>query len=160
AWALATGRVDAARLTGIWLLALSFGGTVEQVGRIVPELQYALGAWGRVLLLQGAPQEPSGGRQPVEGDLAIRGLTFHYHPDGPAALRDVHLTFTQGRSYALIGRTGSGKSTLTKVLTRAVDVPRGTVFLGGTDLCDLDVEGLRRWIGVIPQRTEILAGTV
>ena len=46
------------------------------------------------------------------------------------------------------------------MLTRAVDVPRGTVFLGGTDLIDLDVEGLRRWIAIVPQRTEILAGTL
>ena len=46
------------------------------------------------------------------------------------------------------------------MLTRAVDVPRGTVFLGGTDLLDLDVEALRRWIAVVPQRTEILAGTL
>lgn len=162
-WALATGRIDAARLTGIWLLALAFAGTAEQIGRIVPELQYALGAWGRVLLLQGARQEPAGGKSPVEGDLMIRGLTFHYGSaeDGRrAALRDLHLTFVRGRSYALIGRTGSGKSTLAKVLTRAVDVPGGTVFLGGTDLCDLDLEGLRRWVGVVPQRTEILAGTV
>jgi ATP-binding cassette subfamily B protein len=46
------------------------------------------------------------------------------------------------------------------VLTRAVDVPRGTVFLGGTDIVDLDVEGLRRWTAIVPQRTEILAGTL
>src|SRR5574342_328926 len=76
------------------------------------------------------------------------------------ALWVVDLAFARGRSYALIGRSGSGKSTLAKVLARAVDVPRGTVFLGGTDLVDLDVEGLRRWIAVIPQRTEILAGTL
>src|SRR5262249_51367455 len=76
------------------------------------------------------------------------------------ALHDVHLTFARGRSYALIGRTGSGKSTLAKVLTRAVDVPRGTVVLGGADLLDLDVAGLRRWGAVVPQRTDILAGTL
>ena len=52
AWALATGRIDGARLTAIWLLALAFGGTVEHVSRMVPELQYALGAWGRVQLLR------------------------------------------------------------------------------------------------------------
>jgi ATP-binding cassette subfamily B protein len=161
-WALATDRIDGARLTAVWLLALAFGGTVEHVSRMVPELQYALGAWGRVQLLRDAEQEPSGGRAPADGDLAVRGLTFRYGRDGErrAALRDVHLTFARGRSYALVGRTGSGKSTLAKVLTRAVDVPRGTVFLGGTDLVDLDVEGLRRWIAVVPQRTEILAGTL
>src|SRR5262249_32143803 len=42
----------------------------------------------------------------------------------------------------------------------AVDVPRGTVFLGGTDLLDLDIEQLRRWIAAVPQRTEIVAGTL
>lgn len=163
AWALVTGRVDGARLTAIWLLAIGFGMTVEHVSRMVPELQYALGAWGRVQLLAGSRQEPVGGGVPVEGDLVVRGLTFRYGgaDDGRGpALRDVDLTFTRGRSYALVGRTGSGKSTLAKVLTRAVDVPPGTVFLAGDDVCGLDVEALRRWIAVVPQRTEILAGTL
>jgi len=162
-WALATDRIGPARLTAIWLLALAFGGTIDHIGRTVPDLQYALGAWSRVQLLRASRQEPSGGLAPAGGDLTIRGLTFRYAAGdaerGPA-LRNVHLTFARGRSYALIGRTGSGKSTLAKVLTRAVEVPRGTVSLGGTDLVDLDVEGLRRWVAVVPQRTEILAGTL
>ncbi|MDG4779726.1 ABC transporter ATP-binding protein [Micromonospora sp. WMMD961] len=161
AWALATGRVDAARLTAIWLLALAFGATAEHVSRMVPEIQEALGAWARVQLLQRARQEPVGGLHPTEGDLRIEDLTFRYQESGRgAALRGLSLTFARGRSYALIGRTGSGKSTLAKVLTRAVDVPPGTVFLGGTDLGDLDVEQLRRWVALVPQRTEILAGTL
>jgi ATP-binding cassette, subfamily B, bacterial len=164
-WALATGRIDGARLTAVWLLALAFGATVEHVSRMVPQLQYALGAWGRVQLLRATRQEPSGGAAPGDGDLEIRGLTFGYGTGDldsgrRLALREVHLSFARGRSYALIGRTGSGKSTLAKVLTRAVDVPPATVFLGGIDLLDLDLEGLRRWIGVVPQRTEILAGTL
>ncbi|MFG3705055.1 ATP-binding cassette domain-containing protein [Micromonospora sp. NPDC047670] len=165
AWALVTGRIDGARLTAVWLLVIGFGMTVEHVSRMVPELQYALGAWGRVQLLASSPQEPVGGEAPTEGDLLVRGLTFRYpsaEADGGRgpALRDVNLIFSRGRSYALVGRTGSGKSTLAKVLTRAVDVPPGTVFLAGRDLRDLDVEQLRRWIAVVPQRTEILAGTL
>ncbi|MEU0150683.1 ABC transporter ATP-binding protein [Micromonospora fulviviridis] len=163
AWALATGRVDAARLTAIWLLALAFGATVEHIARWVPHLQQALGAWARVQLLADSRQEPTGGAAPVDGDLTVRGLTFRYPATGDErgpALRDVTLTFERGRSYALVGRTGSGKSTLAKVLTRAVDVPSRTVFLGDADLVDLDVEALRRWIAVVPQRTEILAGTL
>ncbi len=163
AWALATGRVDAARLTAIWLLVIAFGATVEHIARWVPHLQQAFGAWARVQLLADSRQEPAGGVTPVDGDLTVRELTFRYPTAGDErapALRDVRLTFARGRSYALVGRTGSGKSTLAKVLTRAVDVPRGTVFLGDTDLVDLDVEALRRWIAVVPQRTEILAGTL
>lgn len=165
AWALAGGRIDGARLTSIWLLAVAFGATVEHVTRMVPELQYALGAWARVQQLADSPQEPAGGAAPVDGDLEVRGLTFRYggpadDDSRPPALRDVTLTFRRGRSYALIGRSGSGKSTLAKALTRAVELPRGTVLLGGRDLLDLDVEQLRRWVGVVPQRTEILAGTL
>ncbi|MFF4892281.1 ATP-binding cassette domain-containing protein [Micromonospora chersina] len=163
AWALATGRVDPARLTAIWLLALAFGATVEHIARWVPHLQQALGAWARVQLLADSRQEPNGGAAPVDGDLTVQGLTFRYPATGEdrgPALRDVTLTFARGRSYALVGRTGSGKSTLAKVLTRAVDVPPRTVFLGDTDLVDLDIEALRRWIAVVPQRTEILAGTL
>ncbi|MEV4640937.1 ABC transporter ATP-binding protein [Actinoplanes sp. NPDC049548] len=163
AWALTAGHIDGARLTAVWLLALGFGGTLEHVTRMVPELQNALGAWSRVQLLRAVPQEPAGGQSPADGDLTVRNLTFRYGEAGsgrPPALRDVTLTFRRGRSYALIGRTGSGKSTLAKVLTRAVDVPRGTVFLAGTDINDLDIEGLRRWTAIVPQRTEILAGTL
>ncbi|MFC7550180.1 ATP-binding cassette domain-containing protein [Plantactinospora sp. GCM10030261] len=164
-WALTTGRIDAARLTAVWLLIIGFGAIVEHGARMVPEMQYAFGAWARVQLLQSSRQEPVGGAEPRDGDLVIRGLTFRYAAAGAdgergPALHDVNLVFARGRSYALIGRTGSGKSTLTKVLTRAVEVPRGTVSLAGVDLLDLDVEGLRRWIAVVPQRTEILAGTL
>jgi ATP-binding cassette, subfamily B, bacterial len=163
AWALIAGGIDGARLTAVWLLALGFGGTLEHVTRMVPELQNALGAWSRVLLLRDVRQEPTDGVPPVDGDLVVRDLTFRYGESDsgrPPALRDVSLSFARGRSYALIGRTGSGKSTLAKVLTRAVDVPRGTVFLGGIDLNDMAVEDLRRWTAIVPQRTEILAGTL
>jgi len=166
AWALTTDRIDAARLTAVWLLALAYGATVVHVSRMVSQLQYGLGAWERVRLLLAAPQEPTGGRPARDGDLTIRGLTFTYRDavaDGGTrrpALRDVHLSFTRGRSYAVVGRTGSGKSSLAKLLTRAVDVPRGSIFLGDTDVLDLELESLRQWVALIPQRTEILAGTV
>jgi ABC-type multidrug transport system fused ATPase/permease subunit len=160
-WALAAGSVDGAQLTAIWLLTLAFAGTVEHGSRLIPELQNALGAWARVLLLKDSRQEPAGGASPVAGDITVRGLTFRYPVDDrPPALRDIDLTFHRGRSYAVIGRTGSGKSTLAKVLTRSVDVPAGTVLLGGTDLTTLDLEQLRRWVAIVPQRTEILAGTL
>ncbi|GAA1842520.1 ATP-binding cassette domain-containing protein [Asanoa iriomotensis] len=163
-WALTTGRIDGARLTAIWLLVIGFAGLVEHMSRMVPELQNALGAWGRVLLLKASPQEPVGGTPPPDADIAVRGLTFRYPAaeatGRPAALRDVDLSFVRGRSYAVVGRTGSGKSTLAKVLTRAVDVPRGTVRFGDADLVDIDLDGLRRWVAIVPQRTEILAGTL
>ncbi len=163
-WALTSGRIDGARLTAIWLLIIGYAAVVEHMSRMVPELQNAFGAWSRVLQLKSTPQEPVGGTAPTSADIAVRNLTFHYPAAGaagrPAALSEVNLSFARGRSYAVIGRTGSGKSTLARVLTRSVDVPRGCVFLGGTDLVDIDLEELRRWVAIVPQRTEILAGTL
>ncbi len=158
AWGLYAGYVDGARLTAIWLLALAFGFTVEHLSRMIPEVQNALGAWMRVVMLRSAQQEPTGGSVPLKGDLVIRDLTFSYG-ERPVLSR-VNLTFRRGRSYALIGRTGSGKSTLSKVLTRAVEVPADSVFLSGVDLRLLDVEQLRRHVAVVPQRTDILVGTL
>jgi ABC-type multidrug transport system fused ATPase/permease subunit len=166
AYLLSTGRIDAARITAIWLLALSFCATVEHLSRLIPELQMALGSWRRVEQLRAATQEPEGGARPTAGDLEIRNLTFRYadgvegEAEQGAVLRDVSLTFQRGRSYAVIGRTGSGKSTLARILTRAVEVPRGSVFLGGTDITELDLAALRRFVAIVPQRTDILVGTL
>lgn len=159
------GRLDLASLTAVWMLALTFASTTEQVARHVPELQQALGAWTRIQLLMNATQEPTGGAAPRDGDLVVRHLTFRYTDDGDpsgrgVSLSDVSLSFVRGRSYALIGRSGSGKTTLSKILTRAVDVPPGAVFLGDDDITTLDQDLLRRWVAVVTQRTEIVAGTV
>lgn len=65
-----------------------------------------------------------------------------------------------GTTCALVGRTGSGKSTLASLVSRAVDPDRGSLFLGGVDVLDLDLQRLRASVGVVTQRTEILAGTL
>ena len=67
---------------------------------------------------------------------------------------------TDGRLVVLVGPSSSGKSTLAALISRAVEPPRGTVFLGGSDVRDLDLQRLRRAVGVVTQRTEILAGTL
>lgn len=164
AWALSAGRIDAARLTGLWLLAVTFGLTAEHISRTLPELQNALGAWARVARLAAAAQERGGDAPVREGPLEVRDLDFAYPGDadgaGSAVLHGVSLTFRPGTSYALVGRTGSGKSTLAKALVRAVETPRGRVRLGGQDVCDLDLSALRRWVAMVPQRTDILSGTL
>jgi ABC-type multidrug transport system fused ATPase/permease subunit len=107
AYLLSTGRADAAAITAVWLLSLSFCATAEHLSRLIPELQIALGSWQRVEQLRGSKQEPVGGAQPYGGDIEIRGLTFRYADAEPASgqgseqgavLRDVSLTFHRGRS--------------------------------------------------------------
>ena len=96
---------------------------------------------GAVLRLRGmmaVEAEPVGGAPVPPGplDVELRGLTFSYGT-GTFALRDVDLAVPAGHTCALVGRTGSGKSTLASLLSRAVEPPRGSVFLGGIDVRDL-----------------------
>jgi ATP-binding cassette subfamily B protein len=102
-----------------------------------------------------AGAEDPGPAEPVDGDIEIRGLTFFYGGDGERApvpsLREVTLTIEKGSRVALVGPVGSGKSTLANLLARVYPAPRGTVFLGGTDINDIPVERLRRSVGYVPQ---------
>ena len=91
--------------------------------------------------------------------MEFRDLHFSYDA-GTFALRDVDLVVPAGHTCALVGRTGSGKSTLASLLSRAAEPEPGTVLLGGTDVLDLDLQALRAAVGVVTQRTEILAGSL
>ncbi|WP_182524403.1 ATP-binding cassette domain-containing protein [Nocardioides dongkuii] len=157
----AGGDLSVARLVTLFLVTTTFVGQIDQVARHLPDLQAGVGALMRLRQLLGTEPEPVGGLPVPPGpvDLELRDLHFAYE-EGTFALRDVSLRVPAGQTCALVGRTGSGKSTLAALVSRAVDPPRGTVLLGGADVLDLDLQQLRAAVGVVTQRTEILAGTL
>lgn len=87
----------------------------------------------------------------VRGALEIRDLTFRYTPDGPDVLSGIRLRVAPGSTVALVGPTGSGKSTLVQLLSRLYPVPPDTVFLDGVDLNSWGLPELRKAVGVVPQ---------
>lgn len=155
------GDLSVARLVTLFLVTSTFVGQVDQMARHLPELQAGIGAVTRLRQLLATAPEPEGGAPVPAGalDLEFRDLHFAY-PDGDFALRGVSLQVPAGRTCALVGRTGSGKSTLASLLSRAVEPAPGTVFLGGADVLDLDLQRLRAVVGVVTQRTDILVGTL
>jgi ATP-binding cassette subfamily B protein len=101
------------------------------------------------------PEVPPGGPQPEllpNGALEFRGLTFAYDDRGPV-LRDVSFVVPAGSVVAVVGPTGSGKSTLGTLLCRLYEPPRGTVWVGGRDVLDLPLGPLRRSVGYVPQES-------
>lgn len=154
------GRLDVAALVTLWLLVTTFVGQLNQVSQHLPELQAGLGALSRIRSLLSAPQEPAGGAPVPAGpaDVELRDVTVAY--PGGFALQSVSLTVPAGTTCALVGRSGAGKSTLAKLLSRAVEPPPGTVFVAGQDVTATDVEALRSAVGVVTQRTELLAATL
>ncbi|HET9300750.1 MAG TPA: ABC transporter ATP-binding protein [Candidatus Polarisedimenticolaceae bacterium] len=128
------------------------------LGWIVNVFQRGAGALDRLdEVLEAQPDVPPSADEkgedlaPLSGTLEIRHLSFAYAPGGPPALHDVSLTIPEGSRIALVGPVGSGKSTLANLLARVYPVPRGTIFVGGTDVNDLSVSRLRRSLGYVPQ---------
>ncbi|WP_110240682.1 ATP-binding cassette domain-containing protein [Nocardioides gilvus] len=156
------GDLSTGGLVTLFLVTSTFVGQVSMLANHLPELQAGLGAVIRLRQMLAVVPEPVGGR-PVGADGAldveVRNLDFSY-TEGSFALRGVDLWVPSGLTMALVGRTGSGKSTLASLLSRAVEPPPGTVFVGGVDVRELDLQQLRAAVGVVTQRTEILAGTL
>jgi ATP-binding cassette subfamily B multidrug efflux pump len=96
----------------------------------------------------------------VRGELEFRSLTFTYPGGGEPALRGVSFHAPAGSTVALVGRTGSGKSTALALLPRLFDPPPGTVFLDGVDVREYDLGWLRAQMAVVPQDPFLFSATV
>jgi ATP-binding cassette subfamily B multidrug efflux pump len=95
---------------------------------------------------------------PIRGDVAFRSLSFAY--DGVPVLHDIDLEVPAGTTVAIVGPTGSGKSTLVSLLPRLVDAPPGTLFVDGHDVRRIPLETLRGAIGFVPQESFLFSATV
>ncbi len=136
---------------------------LEDVVDQLETVQKANGAMVRVidLLAVEATIIDSGTRVPEPGALSIAfaGVSFDYGDDEPV-LRDVDLAIGAGRSVGVVGRTGSGKTTLSRLLLRLVEATKGTVSLGGVPIADIPLDEVRRRVALIPQEVELLTGTI
>lgn len=96
----------------------------------------------------------------LKGDLELRDLTFTYPNAKRESLSHVSVKIPAGETVVIVGKTGSGKSTLLKVLARLLEVPKGTVFLDGTDVLDLPVDHVRSAMALAPQEAFLFSRTI
>jgi ATP-binding cassette, subfamily B, multidrug efflux pump len=96
----------------------------------------------------------------VRGQIEIRDLTFHYPDKKVPALKAVNVAIKPGQTLGIVGRTGSGKSTLVSLLARVFNPPRGTVFIDGVDVLDLPLQMVRESIAFVPQESFLFSRTV
>jgi ATP-binding cassette subfamily B protein len=95
-----------------------------------------------------------------QGELEVRGLSFAYRENSPKVLDGVSFKIPARQSLALVGRTGSGKSTIASLLPRLLPTPKGSIFIDGVDVCDLPLDVLRRSIGYAQQDSFLFSTTV
>jgi ATP-binding cassette subfamily B protein len=136
-------------------------------GWVTNILQRGMASWKRMLeVLDAVPgiadtgvTEP-GRTVPLTGAIEIRDLTFAYPGTDRVVLDHVSLRIAAGQTVALVGATGSGKSTLIHLLPRLFDPPVGTVFLDGVDVREIPLERLRGAIGFVPQEPFLFSNTI
>jgi ATP-binding cassette subfamily B multidrug efflux pump len=96
---------------------------------------------------------------PIKGDIDLEHLVFEYEPGRPA-LNDINLHVDAGQSIALVGHTGSGKSTIINLISRFYDPVEGSVKIDGHNIRDVTIQSLRSQIGIVLQDTFIFSGTI
>jgi ATP-binding cassette subfamily B protein len=96
----------------------------------------------------------------VRGEVRFEGVTFGYDPDGPPTLDGVDLTVAPGSFTAIVGETGSGKTTLAYLVARLYDVSAGRVTIDGTDVRDVSFASLAETVGLVSQDTYLFHATV
>ncbi|MBO3087039.1 ABC transporter ATP-binding protein [Cellulomonas dongxiuzhuiae] len=164
-WLGVAGDLTVGRVLAFLFLVQLFTGPVQMATEILNELQNAISGWRRVLGVLETPvdvAEP--GNDAVASPRGPASLTFadvgYAYPDGPPVLRDVDLHVAAGTSVAVVGATGSGKTTMAKLVARFMDPTTGAVLLDGVDLRRIASADLRRRVVLVPQEGFLFDGTL
>ena len=155
-WLGLAGDITAGGILAFAFLVTLFVGPVQIGTQILTDAQNAIAGWRRVIGILETPADlvdpGEDGAVLPRGPVGVRfeGVGFAY-PGGPPVLHDVDLDVAPGRRVAVVGETGSGKSTIAKLLTRLMDPSTGRVLLHGLDLREVRSDSLRRSVVLVPQ---------
>ncbi|WP_437655034.1 ABC transporter ATP-binding protein [Sorangium sp. So ce1182] len=156
------GQMTRGDFVSFWLALLRLTWPVLALGFVAAIVQRGRAGYARLKAIFEAVPEVVSGPMPapdvVRGAIAVKDLTFSH---GARKVVDgVSFEIEAGKSLAIVGRTGSGKSTIATLLARLMPTPRGSVFLDGVDICDLPLETVRAGIGYAQQDAFLFSTTV
>ncbi len=155
AWNAASWGLDTGGLIACLFLVNLMLNPISELGEILDQTQTALAGWRKVLDVLDAPveiTEPTASVEVPPGALAVRavGLEFAYRTGG-RVLHGIDIEIPAGTNVAIVGETGSGKTTFAKLLARLADPTAGRIEIGGVDLRDLSSAGRRQAVRMVPQ---------
>jgi ABC-type multidrug transport system fused ATPase/permease subunit len=158
------GAMTAGVLLSFLLYVQRFFDPVLELSMQYTELQRAMASGTRIFEMldvkpdiedrQDAIQLP-----PVTGEIAFKDMSFEYEA-GKEVLHNINLTVKPGENIAIVGQTGSGKSSLVSLAARFYEVSRGSVAVDGHDVREVTQQSLRRQIGIVPQDPILFSGTI
>jgi subfamily B ATP-binding cassette protein HlyB/CyaB len=124
------------------------------------EVRTAIGEVGSVMNAVPEQNNKEGLRLSIKGEVLFKGVRFRYSPNAPYALDDVSIHVPAGTMLGIMGRSGSGKTTITRLLQRLNTAYEGVIKIDGMDLREVDLMHLRTSIGVVPQENFLFSGTI
>jgi len=147
----------------IYLMYLFF--PIMMFGMIVTQMGQAAASAERIFEILDARSDildkPDAAKLPeVKGDVRFEGVTFRYFGGGEPVLNNVSFEAKPGETIALLGATGSGKTTIINLLPRFYDPSEGKITIDGYDLRDVTLDSLRSQIGIVLQETTLFSGTI
>jgi ATP-binding cassette subfamily B protein len=161
----ANGTITVGDFVAFYGYVLLLNSPVRMLGIALGMAQRAVASGARVFQVldrapemtskPGAPPLPDGG-----GRVELRGVSFAYTEGGQPVLRDIDLTVQAGRTIAIVGATGSGKTTLVSLLPRLYDVTSGAVLVDGADVRDVELRSLRSEVGLVSDEPFLFSASI
>lgn len=145
----------------LWMVTSS----VTQIGWSLSMFTSAAAGTERIFeIIEHKPEVSDASDHEIDSDfpssIEIRGLTYSYPEAATPSLDNVSIDVEPGQTIALLGRMGSGKSTVLKSIVRLTDTPEGTVFLGGLDVCEFPLTRLREDVALVPQYAFLFSASI
>jgi ATP-binding cassette subfamily B multidrug efflux pump len=144
-----------------WVINIFQRGTasmvrIDEILSQKPEIEDAIGPSGARAM--GSPENQSAWSSEIAGEIEFRNLNFGYN--GVPVLNGINLRIPAGSSLAIVGPTGSGKTTLVNLIPRIYDAEPGSVLIDGRPIREFPIDTLRRHIGFVPQETFLFSDTI
>ncbi len=155
--------INTGALVAFSMLSGRLAAPLLQIARLQSDLAEARTAVGVLAsVVNATPEETraNGLKMPIKGQIEFKDVRFRYSNSAPYALDGVTLTIPQGTMLGIMGRSGSGKTTVTRLLQRLNSSYEGMIKVDGMDLREIDLTHLRTHIGVVPQENFLFSGTI
>ncbi|MFT9078247.1 ABC transporter ATP-binding protein [Ethanoligenens sp.] len=158
-----SGHLSIGGISSFLIFSTMFAKPFSDITNIMNYIQTATAGARRIFhvleLQDETPDAPDAPKPNARSEVVFSHVRFAYNPERPL-IKDLDLTIPYGRSVAIVGRTGAGKTTLVNLLMRFYDVDDGAVKLGGTDIRTFARDDLRRCFGMVLQDTWLFSGTI
>jgi ATP-binding cassette subfamily B protein len=157
------GSIDPGTLVAFSMLSMRLAQPLVKIAHLQQDLAEVRGAVGEVASIMNVPPEETrttGLRMPIRGEVSFKDVRFRYAPGAPFALDEVSFSVPAGTMLGIMGRSGSGKTTVTRLLQRLNTNYEGMIKVDGMDLREIDLMHLRTNIGVVPQDNFLFTGSI